>query len=119
MLPLGRVRKLLNDFEAFPLPVLAAIDGYALGGGMEMALACDLRFASESATLGVPQGRLGLIPGWNGAQRLVELVGRGAALRLLLTGEALTAAQAMRLVWWTNLLVAPARLTMRWLSPSA
>lgn len=90
----GRVRKLLDDFEAFPLPVLAAIDGYALGGGMEMALACDLRFASESAKLGMPQGRLGLIPGWNGAQRLVELVGRGAALRLLFTGEALTAAQA-------------------------
>jgi enoyl-CoA hydratase/carnithine racemase len=90
----GRVRKLLDDFEAFPLPVLAAIDGYALGGGMEMALACDLRFATEGAKLGVPQGRLGLIPGWNGAQRLVELVGRGAALRLLLTGEALTAAQA-------------------------
>jgi enoyl-CoA hydratase len=90
----GRVRKLLDDFEAFPLPVLAAIDGYALGGGMEMALACDLRFATEGAKLGVPQGRLGLIPGWNGAQRLVELVGRGATLRLLLTGEALTAEQA-------------------------
>lgn len=90
----GRVRKLLDDFEAFPLPVLAAIDGYALGGGMEMAMACDLRFASASAKLGAPQGRLSLIPGWNGAQRLVELVGRGAALKLLFTGEALAAAEA-------------------------
>jgi enoyl-CoA hydratase/carnithine racemase len=90
----GRVRKLLDDFEAFPLPVLAAIDGYALGGGMEMAMACDLRFASAGAKLGAPQGRLSLIPGWNGAQRLVELVGRGAALKLLFTGEALAAAEA-------------------------
>jgi enoyl-CoA hydratase/carnithine racemase len=90
----GRVRKLLDDFEAFPLPVLAAIDGYALGGGMEMAMACDLRFASAGAKLGAPQGRLSLIPGWNGAQRLVELVGRGVALKLLFTGEALAAAEA-------------------------
>ena len=90
----GRVRTLLDDFESYPLPVLAAIDGYALGGGMEMAMACDLRFASSGAKIGLPQGRLGLIPGWNGTQRLVELVGRGAALKLLLTGEALTAAEA-------------------------
>lgn len=93
----GRVRKLLDDFEAFPLPVIAAIDGYALGGGMEMALACDLRIASAGAKLGVPQARLGLIPGWNGVQRLVELVGRGAALKLLYTGEPVTAAAAFRI----------------------
>jgi len=92
----GRVRKLLDDFEAFPLPVLAAIDGYALGGGMEMAMACDLRFASATARLGVPQGRLSLIPGWNGAQRLVELAGRGEALKLMFTGEPLTATEAHR-----------------------
>ena len=90
----GRVRKLLDNFEAFPLPVIAAIDGYALGGGMEMALACDLRFASAEAKLGVPQGRLSLIPGWNGVQRLVELVGRGAALKLLYTGETINAVDA-------------------------
>jgi methylglutaconyl-CoA hydratase len=90
----GRVRRLLDDFESFPLPVIAAIDGYALGGGMELALACDLRFASAGAKLGVPQGRLSLIPGWNGVQRLVELVGRGAALKLLYTGETITAANA-------------------------
>ena len=91
----GRVRKLLDDFETFPLPVIAAIDGYALGGGMEMALACDLRFASAGAKLGVPQGRLSLIPGWNGVQRLVELVGRGSALKLLFTGETLVASEAL------------------------
>jgi enoyl-CoA hydratase/carnithine racemase len=96
----GRVRKLLDDFEAFPLPIIAAIDGYALGGGMEMALACDLRFGSANAKLGMPQGRLGLIPGWNGIQRLVELVGRGTAFRLLYTGETVTAqdAHAMHLL---------------------
>jgi enoyl-CoA hydratase/carnithine racemase len=90
----GRVRRLLDNFEKFPLPILAAIEGYALGGGMEMALACDLRFAAATAKLGLPQGRLGLIPGWNGIQRLVELVGRGTAMRLLYTGETLTAAEA-------------------------
>jgi enoyl-CoA hydratase len=91
----GRARKLLDDFEAFPLPVIAAIDGYALGGGMEMALACDLRFASANAKLGMPQGRLGLIPGWNGIQRLVEVVGRGTALRLLYAGETVAADDAL------------------------
>jgi enoyl-CoA hydratase/carnithine racemase len=93
----GRVRKLLKSFEDFPLPVIAAIDGYALGGGLELALACDLRFASSQAMLGFPQSRLGLIPGWNGAQRLVEIVGRSAAVKLLYTGETLGASEASRL----------------------
>ncbi len=93
----GRVRKLLDAIEAFPLPVIAAIDGYALGGGMELALACDLRFASAGASVGFPQSRLGLIPGWNGLQRLVELVGRSKALKLLYTGERMAAAQALDL----------------------
>ncbi|MCP3417940.1 enoyl-CoA hydratase/isomerase family protein [Bradyrhizobium brasilense] len=93
----GRVRKLLTAFESFPLPVIAAIDGYALGGGLELALACDLRFASSEAKLGFPQSRLGLIPGWNGAQRLVELVGRSRAVKLLFAGETIGAADALRL----------------------
>jgi enoyl-CoA hydratase len=99
-LAFGKVRMLLDQFEAFPLPIIAAVDGYALGGGMEMALACDLRFASPGAKLGMPQGRLGIIPGWNGIQRLVELVGRGTALRLLYSGDAppLDQAVAMGLV---------------------
>jgi enoyl-CoA hydratase/carnithine racemase len=93
----GRVRKLLGAFEAFPLPIIAAIDGYALGGGLELALACDLRFASPDAKLGFPQSRLGLIPGWNGAQRLVEAVGRSTAVKLLYSGETIGAADALRL----------------------
>lgn len=90
----GRVRALLDQIEAHPQPVLAAIDGYALGGGLELALACDLRFASASSKLGMPQGRLGIIPGWNGIERLVRQVGRSRAFALLCTGETLTAADA-------------------------
>lgn len=90
----SRVRQLLDEFEGLPLPVIAAIDGYALGGGLELALACDLRFAAEHAKLGMPQSRLGIIPGWNGVERLVELVGRGRAMQLLFSGEAISAADA-------------------------
>ncbi len=90
----GAVRKLLDALEECPLPVLAAINGYALGGGMELALACDLRFASRGAVIGLPQTRLGLIPGWNGVERLVETVGRSKAINLLLKGERLDAARA-------------------------
>jgi enoyl-CoA hydratase/carnithine racemase len=90
----GRVRKLLDQFEACPLPIIAAINGYALGGGMELALACDLRIATRSALLGLPQSRLGLIPGWNGVERLVETVGRSRAMHLLLKGERVDARRA-------------------------
>ncbi len=96
----GAARALLDAIEAHPLPVIAAIDGYALGGGAELALACDLRVAGAGAVLGFPQLRLGIIPGWDGTERLAARVGRGTAMRLLLTGERLTAeaAQAMGLV---------------------
>ena len=90
----GRVRRLLDQIESSPLPVIAAINGYALGGGLELALACDLRIATRSALLGMPQSRLGLIPGWNGAERLVETVGRSRATHLLLKGERLDATRA-------------------------
>jgi enoyl-CoA hydratase len=80
-----------------PARYQSAIDGYALGGGPGLALACDLRFASSATELGFPQSRLGLIPGWNGAQRLVEIVGRSAALQLLYTGEIIGVADALRL----------------------
>lgn len=90
----GAVRKFLDALEECPLPVIAAINGYALGGGMELALACDLRFATRSAVVGLPQTRLGLIPGWNGVERLVETVGRSKAINLLLKGERLDAAHA-------------------------
>ncbi len=80
-----------------PARYQSAIDGYALGGGLGLALACDLRFASSATELGFPQSRLGLIPGWNGAQRLVEIVGRSAALQLFYTGEIIGVADALRL----------------------
>ncbi len=88
------MRKLLDQIEASPLPVIAAINGYALGGGLELALACDQRIATQRAQVGMPQSRLGLIPGWNGAERLVETVGRARAMHLLLKGERLEAARA-------------------------
>jgi enoyl-CoA hydratase len=90
----GAVRKLLDALEECPLPVLAAINGYALGGGMELALACDLRFATRTAVIGLPQTKLGIIPGWNGVERLVETVGRSKAINLLLKGERLDATRA-------------------------
>lgn len=90
----GAARALLDAIEASPLPVIAAIDGYALGGGAELALACDLRVVGAGAVIGFPQLRLGIIPGWDGMERLVSLVGQGTTMRLLLTGERLSAEAA-------------------------
>ncbi len=90
----GAARALLDAIEVFPLPVIAAIDGLALGGGAELALACDLRVAGAGASIGFPQLRLGIIPGWDGMERLAALAGRGVAMRLLLTGERLSAEAA-------------------------
>jgi enoyl-CoA hydratase len=78
-------------------PSVAAINGYALGGGLELAMACTVRFASENARMGQPEVKLGLIPGYGGSQRLARLVGRGRALELLLAGEPVTAAEAHRI----------------------
>jgi enoyl-CoA hydratase/carnithine racemase len=88
-------RALLDQIESLDKPVIAAINGYALGGGLELALACDLRFAHASAQLGLPQSRLGIIPGWNGVERLLRTVGRAPAMRLLLTGERIASTQAL------------------------
>jgi enoyl-CoA hydratase len=77
--------------------VIAAINGYALGGGCELAMACTIRIASENARLGQPEVKLGLIPGYGGTQRLARLIGRGRALELLLTGEMISAQEAYRL----------------------
>jgi enoyl-CoA hydratase len=78
-------------------PVIACINGFALGGGCELAMACTLRLASEAARLGQPEVKLGLIAGYGGTQRMPRLIGRSAALRLLLTGEMIAAADALRL----------------------
>jgi enoyl-CoA hydratase len=78
-------------------PIIACINGFALGGGCELAMACTLRIASETAKLGQPEVKLGLIPGYGGSQRLPRLVGKGAALKLLLTAEIISSAEAFRI----------------------
>ena len=83
--------------EQMGKPVIAAINGFALGGGCELAMACTMRLASETARLGQPEVKLGLIPGYGGSQRLPRLVGRSAALKLLLTGEIIPAAEALKI----------------------
>jgi enoyl-CoA hydratase len=87
----------LDLIETAGKPVIAAINGYALGGGCELAMACTIRLAADTARLGQPEINLGIIPGYAGTQRLTRLVGRGRALELLLTGDQITAAEAYRL----------------------
>ncbi len=81
--------------ERMPKPVIAAVNGFALGGGLELALACHLRVAGENARFGFPEVKLGIIPGYGGTVRLARLVGRGRALQLILTGEMVDANQAL------------------------
>jgi len=83
--------------ETMPKPTIAAINGFALGGGCELALACDLRYASSAAKLGQPEINLGIIPGWGGTQRLARVCGLGAAKDLILTGRVVDADEALRI----------------------
>ena len=92
-----RMQSVLARLEALEVPVIAAIEGMALGGGAEVALACDIRVASESAGIAFKQVSLGIMVGWGGGQRLVRVVGRSQALRLLLTGAPVTAEEAARI----------------------
>jgi len=78
-------------------PVIAAVNGFALGGGLELALACDMRFASTNARFGLPEVSLGIIPGYGGTQRLPRLCGTGAALQMILTGDPVKADEALRI----------------------
>jgi enoyl-CoA hydratase len=83
--------------ETMPKPTIAAINGFALGGGCELALACDFRYASSAAKLGQPEVNLGIIPGWGGTQRLPRVVGVGIAKELILTGRVVDADEALRI----------------------
>jgi enoyl-CoA hydratase len=92
-----RGQAVFSRFENSTKPVIAAVNGFALGGGCELAMACHIRIASEAAKFGQPEVKLGLLPGYGGTQRLPRLVGKGRALQLLLTGEMIDAAEAFRL----------------------
>ncbi|MDX2475420.1 MAG: enoyl-CoA hydratase-related protein [Candidatus Krumholzibacteria bacterium] len=90
-----RGQGLMNRIENLGKPVIAAVNGFALGGGCELAMACTFRYASDNAKLGLPETGLGLIPGFGGTQRLSRLVGRGRALEMILLGNMITAVDAM------------------------
>jgi len=92
-----RGQKVLDRIENLGKPVVAAVGGFALGGGCELAMACHVRVASENARLGTPEAKLGIMCGYAGTQRLPRLVGKGRALELLLTGEMVDAAEALRI----------------------
>jgi enoyl-CoA hydratase len=106
-----RGQELFDRIERAPKPVIAAVNGFALGGGCELAMACALRLAAETATFGQPEINLGLLPGYAGSQRLPRLVGRGRALEILLTGDAISAEEAWRIGLVNRVVPAAALMT--------
>src|SRR5579863_1788742 len=107
-----RGQNVLNLIENLGKPVIACINGFALGGGCEIAMACTMRLASDNAKLGQPEVKLGIIPGYGGTQRLPRLVGKGRAMQLILSGEMITAQEAHRM-GLVNEVVAAAELIPR------
>jgi enoyl-CoA hydratase len=107
-----RGQSVLNLIENLGKPVIACINGFALGGGCEVALACTMRLASENAKLGQPEVKLGIIPGYGGSQRLPRLVGKGFAMQMILAGEMITAQEAHR-IGLVNEVTTPADLIPR------
>jgi len=101
-----RGQGIFRSFERSRKPIIAAVNGFALGGGCELALACHIRIASDQAKFGQPEVKLGTAPGYGGTQRLARLIGKGRALQLLLTGETIDAAEALR-IGLVNKVVAP------------
>src|SRR5438270_5794635 len=107
-----RGQAVLNLIENLGKPVIACLNGFALGGGCEIALACRMRLASENAKLGQPEVKLGIIPGYGGTQRLARLVGKGIAMQMVLAGEMITAQEALR-IGLVNEVLPPAELIPR------
>ena len=99
--------RVMQMLEQLPIPTIAAVNGFALGGGLELAMACDVIYASDKAKLGLPEVTLGVIPGFGGTQRLARLVGKARAKELLFTADRIDAAKARSL---------PVRTAQRWLS---
>jgi len=92
-----RMRATLDRIPGLPFPVVAVVNGHAIGGGAEVAIACDYRLAADDVRIGFTQATLGLMPAWGGIERLVQAVGRGRALHLLTTGRTIEAAEALRI----------------------